>query len=57
MIALFAEMFGFDNEENFQYLSDNKNIEAAIKVRRKNSSYGRSIGILTNINSLSHITK
>ena len=32
----------YDNKENFQYLSD-KNIEAAIKVR-KNSSYGRSIG-------------
>ena len=32
----------YDNNENFQYLSD-KNIEAAIKVR-KNSSYDRSIG-------------
>jgi transposase len=32
----------YDNKENFQYLLD-KNIEAAIKVR-KNSSYDRSIG-------------
>ncbi|MFZ0511861.1 MAG: transposase [Candidatus Nitrosopolaris sp.] len=32
----------YDNNENFQYLS-NKNIQAAIKVR-KNSSYCRSIG-------------
>ena len=31
----------YDNNENFQYLSD-KNIEAAIKVR-KNSSYDRSL--------------
>ena len=34
----------YDNNENFQYLSD-KNIEAAIKVR-KNSSYDRSVGCL-----------
>ena len=34
----------YDNNENFQYLSD-KNIEAAIKAR-KNSSYDRSIGWL-----------
>jgi predicted ATPase len=34
----------YDNNETFQYLSD-KSIEAAIKVRKENSSYGsRSIG-------------
>ncbi len=34
----------YDSNENFQFLSD-KNIEAAIKVR-KNSSYDRSVGCL-----------
>ena len=33
----------YDNKENFQYLLD-KNIEAAIKVRKNSTTYDRSIG-------------
>jgi hypothetical protein len=40
----------YDSNENFQYLS-NKNIEAAIKVR-KNSSYDRSVGCLPRIRAV-----